>query len=59
MCDSVLMAESEEQGGGGGGGGGATTDPRLDAINDYTLKTLKVRHFENIIMLTLVLISVT
>ena len=34
---SVLMAESEEQ-----GGGGATTDPRLDAINDYTLKTLKV-----------------
>ena len=48
------MAESEEQGGGGGGGGGrATTDPRLDAINDYTLKTLKVRHFENNIMLIL------
>ena len=44
------MAESEEQ---GGGGGRATTDPRLDAINDYTLKTLKVRHFENSIMLTL------
>ena len=32
------MAESEEQ-----GGGGATADPRLEAINDYTLKTLKVR----------------
>ena len=29
------MAETEEQGGG-------TADPRLDAINDYTLKTLKV-----------------
>ena len=33
------MAETEDQ----GGGGGAATDPRLDAINDYTSKTLKVR----------------
>ena len=31
------MAEAEEQGGGGG-----ATDPRMSAINDYTLKTLKV-----------------
>ena len=36
------MAETEEQ------GGGTTTDPRLDAINDYTLKTLKVCHDINV-----------
>ena len=31
------MAESEDQGGGGG------TDPRMEAISEYTLRTFKVR----------------
>ena len=39
------MAETEEQ-----GGGRPTTDPRLDAISDYTLKTFKVWRHEAVLI---------
>ena len=28
----------------GGSGGGAGADPRLEVLNDYTLKTMKVKN---------------